>query len=153
MTLALNSGIGGADIVVDNISSGQHPGTDVPPMSWPTLDLIQAGSKAKLVTLTAKCCPGSFLSEGESVSTESQSRMGNSAGSNLQMTQSRERCFYFSSDDLVTSGEVVGGIFLSEESCSGWESCLYVLVLTSSTIVGSRSRKTLIETCFPAPPL
>ena len=34
-------------------------------------------------------------------------------------------------------------------SCSGWNSCLYVPILTSSTTVGSRSTSTALGTCFP----
>merc|ERR1711893_496158 len=36
-------------------------------------------------------------------------------------------------------------------SCSGWKSWRYVPVRTSSTTVGSRSTKTALGTCFPAP--
>ena len=40
---------------------------------------------------------------------------------------------------------------MPEISCSGWNSCRYVPVRTSSITVGSRSIITARGTCFPAP--
>ncbi|KAJ0624222.1 hypothetical protein HanIR_Chr01g0040821 [Helianthus annuus] len=36
-------------------------------------------------------------------------------------------------------------------SCSGWKSCLYAPVRTSSMTVGSRSTNTALGTFFPEP--